>query len=45
MPLLSLLLKLDMTMVGGILSLEDFKRREGSSQARAVVIGTTTGGS
>lgn len=41
-PLLSMLLKLDMAMVRGILSQEEFQGREGSSQGRGVVIGTTT---
>ena len=41
-PLLSMLLKLDMTMVRGILSQEEFQRREGSSQGRGIAIGRTT---
>jgi AraC-like DNA-binding protein len=41
-PLLSMLLKLDMAMVRGILSQEEFQRREGSSQGRGIAIGTTT---
>jgi hypothetical protein len=45
MPLLSMLLKLDMVMVWGILSQKEFQGHEGSSQGRGVVIGTTTGGS
>jgi len=41
-PLLSLLLKLDMAVVRGILSQEEFQRREGSSPGRGIAIGTTT---
>jgi len=41
-PLLSMLLKLDMAMVRGILSQEEFQRPEGSSQGRGIAIGTTT---
>jgi AraC-like DNA-binding protein len=41
-PLLSMLLKLDMAVVRGILSREEFQRREGSPQGRGIAIGTTT---
>lgn len=41
-PLLSMLLKLDMGMVRGILSQEEFQRPEGSSQGRGIAVGTTT---
>jgi len=41
-PLLSMLLKLDMTMVRGILSQEEFQQPEGSSQGRGIAVGTTT---
>ena len=41
-PLLSMLLKLDMAMVRGILSQEEFQRPEGSAQGRGIAIGTTT---
>jgi AraC-like DNA-binding protein len=41
-PLLSLLLKLDMAVVQGILSQEEFQRREGPSQGRGIAIGKTT---
>jgi len=41
-PLLSLHLKLDMAVVRGILSQEEFQRREGSSQGHGIAIGTTT---
>jgi len=41
-PLLSLLLKLDMAVVRGILSQEEFQVREGSSQGRGIAIGRTT---
>ena len=41
-PLLSMLLKLDMAMVRGILSQEEFQQPEGSSQGRGIAVGTTT---
>src|ERR1700730_5069871 len=41
-PLLSLLLKLDMTVVREILNQEEFHALEGSSQARGIAIGKTT---
>jgi AraC-like DNA-binding protein len=41
-PLLSMLLKLDMAMVRGILSQEEFQAGEGSSHGRGIAIGTTT---
>lgn len=41
-PLLSMLLKLDMGMVRGILSQEEFQRRGTSSQGRGIAVGTTT---
>ena len=41
-PLLSLLLKLDMTMVREILTQDEFHVSEGSSQPRGIVIGKTT---
>ena len=41
-PLLSMVLKLDMAMVRGILSQEEFQRPEGSSQSHGIAIGTTT---
>jgi len=41
-PLLSLLLKLDMAVVQGILSQEELQRREGPSQGRGIAIGKTT---
>jgi AraC-like DNA-binding protein len=41
-PFLCFVLKLDMAIVRGILSLEEFERRGGLSQSRAIVVGTTT---
>jgi AraC-like DNA-binding protein len=41
-PFLAMLLKLDMAMVRGILSQEEFQRPEGSPQGRGIAIGTTT---
>jgi AraC-like DNA-binding protein len=41
-PLLSLLLKLDMTVVREILNQEEFHALEGSSQPRGIAIGKTT---
>ena len=41
-PLLSMLLKLNMAMVRGILSQEEFQRRGSSSQGRGIAVGTTT---
>jgi len=41
-PLLSMLLKLDMATVRGILSHEEFQRPEGSSPGRGLAVGTTT---
>jgi AraC-like DNA-binding protein len=42
-PLLSLLLKLDMAVVREILSQQEFHAPDGSSQARGITIGKTTG--
>jgi AraC-like DNA-binding protein len=41
-PFLSFVLKLDMAIVRGILSHEEFDRRGGVPQSRAIAVGTTT---
>jgi len=41
-PLLSMLLRLDMAMVRGILSQEEFQRPDRSLQSRGIAVGTTT---